>query len=245
MARNLTSAVKTELAATNCRIGYFLEINFDTTPVRLSSTMHDVSWDSKTWQGNGWFHGSDSVVEDEDLDTDELTVYLSGVNSTLISAFLTDSSANNTGKLYLVFFDSSWSVVADPYLLFDGYLDEVEISEESDDTSIEVSFESRLAILDKASDIRWTHNFQQTRFSGDDGFNYVQSLEDWDGYWGREKGKKKKKNDAKQDRENKKKKKKKGKKKKSQENKKKRRANRRKRGHRRRARQGKRKKNKR
>jgi hypothetical protein len=237
MTRGLTTTIKSELAASHVRIGYFFEIVFDTTPIRLSSTFHNVSWDSKTWLGNGWFHGADSIVEDEDLDVNELTIYLSGVNPSLLSAFLTDSSASNTGALYLVFFDSTWTPKADPYLLFEGNLNEVTFSEESDNTSIEVSFEDKLSKLDKASDVRWTHNFQQTRYSGDNGFNYVQSLEDWDGYWGTKKGNKKTKKDAKQDR-NTNKKKKKNTTKSSEANKRKRRQTRQDLGGRKRARAG-------
>lgn len=158
--------------------------------------MHNISWDSKTWLGNGWFHGRDSIVEDTDLDADKLSIFLSGVNSSLISAVLSDTSADNTGSLYLVFFDSDWDVIADPYLLFTGNIDAIEISEQSKDTNIEIAWESALSVLDKASNIRWTDKFQQTRFSGDKGFEFVQKLqEDGELYWGKKKTKTPKKKD--------------------------------------------------
>jgi len=200
MARGLHANTITELSEPDVRIGYFLSIGFD-TPLYLSSLRHDKDWDSKTWLGNGMFHGADSIDEDQDLGVDELSVFLSGVDSTILSAFMNYSEADVVGQIYLVFFDENWAVVADPYLLFEGLLDEVEISEEADDTSIEVSFQNRLSQLDRASDIRWNHNNQIDRFAGDLGFDYVQALVDYDGYWGKNKLSKKEGKDAKEERE--------------------------------------------
>ena len=193
MSRDLTAAMVAALSADTLRLGYFFEFVMDSATIRLSSTRRDISWNGYTWQGNGWFHGEESLEEDIDADPGTMTIKLTGIPALLLSSLLSDTSSDNSGKIYLVCFDAAGAVVADPYPMFTGLLDDIEISEGAERSDIRVSFVNRLTLLEKTSGFRFTAAAQRSRYGDDAGFDYVASLADWDGRWGANQKKPKKK----------------------------------------------------
>lgn len=185
------------------RLGYFFEMETDSDTIYLSSLRRDVSWDGHTWLGNGWFLGTESVEEDVDISPESLTIRLTGIPAALISILLQSISAANAGTLYLVCFDADWAVVSNPYQVFTGKLDEVEIIEGPNRSDVSISYIDDLYLLTNSSGIRYTQGNQQLRYSTDVGFDFVQTLGDRSLRWGgaenkeirkeKRKGKKKKK----------------------------------------------------
>lgn len=184
MGRTLTSDVITALTSSVVRPFYLFEAEFASTTLRLASTAFDISWDSKTWEGNGWFRGTGSIRETKDTEASGVEVALTGIPQTIVSLLLSDSRQNKTGSIYLGFFNSDLSIIADPFILWSGGLDIPRLEDTPDTCTVVLSYESELARLRKPLSLRYTDAAQKHLFPGDKGFSFVAKLANWKAYWG-------------------------------------------------------------
>ena len=194
MTRDLTGDFITALASEHVDIAYFFEGEFQSSTIRLWSGFGDITWDSKTWYGNGWFQGVGGIGESSDIKATNIDISLAGVPSSVISLVLNEASQNRPGKLWLGFLDDSGDVIADPYLAFEGKYDSAEINDGSDGAEVSLTYETELIELEKAEERRYTDVCQKGIYPTDKGLEYVTAMTDWDGFWGiPEKSSKKKK----------------------------------------------------
>ena len=80
--------------------------------------------------------------------------------------------------------DNRTQIVDTPYKLFSGYVDTMSIIETGNESSIQVSVESKLISLERAKDRRYTDRDQKELFSGDKGLEFVDDLQDKEIIWG-------------------------------------------------------------
>ncbi len=184
MTRTLTTAAKNALDDILIRPFYLFYVEFEGTTLRLFSGDRDLFYGGYSWLGNGWFRGLSSIRETGDIQSTGLDITLSGVPDTMLSLVLTYARQNLPGRLYLGVFDSSYSVIADPILLYEGGFDVAKISRSIGDLTIALSFESNLASLRRKREIRFTDQQQKLWYPSDKGFEYVDSLAEWTGFWG-------------------------------------------------------------
>lgn len=152
--------------------------------LRLWNGIGDLSWDSKTWLGNGWFHGVTPAVEDEEINASNMEVLLAGVPSSTISAILGSFRQGASGKLWIGFIDSA-GLVVDPYLQFVGKLDTAEVRETVEQPMLTVTYESELVEMERPKEFRFNHETQRYFYPEDRGFEYVQRLQETPIFWGR------------------------------------------------------------
>lgn len=69
--------------------------------------------------------------------------------------------------------------------IFSGYMDQMNISEGADTSTIELTVENKLIDLERARVARFTSAYQKSVYSGDRGLNFVESLQDKEISWGR------------------------------------------------------------
>lgn len=69
--------------------------------------------------------------------------------------------------------------------IFSGYMDQMNISEGADTSTIELTVENKLIDLERARVARFTSAYQKSVYSGDRGLNFVESLQDKQISWGR------------------------------------------------------------
>src|SRR3546814_10063587 len=91
-------------------------------------------------------------------------------------------------KLWLGAMDSSGSVIADPYLVFEGLTDVAEIDEGGETATISISADNRLIDLERPRTRRYTQEAQQIDDATDLGFEFVPSLQDVEILFGRGQG---------------------------------------------------------
>lgn len=189
MARNLTAGFITEATAATNRPFVMFEGVFASSTLRLWNGYGDLSWNSQTWLGNGWFQGLEGGEETTEVEAMDMSVVLSGISSSVISLVLGDQKQGANGNLYIGFLTSAGAVVADPYLWWKGQYSHAELSEAGDVTTVKLLYESRLVDMDRPREGRWTHDAQQDLFPGDLGFQYVVASANWHGQWGGQKQK--------------------------------------------------------
>lgn len=184
MSRDLTSGMVSAFTAGTVRPRLLFEGVFRTEQINLWTGYGDLSWDSKTWLGNGWLTGISDIVENGEIEATSLDVILSGVPLALISLILTEQSHSSRGSLWVACMDSSDAVIADPYFLFDGALSAPRVDDSPEASQLVLTYEDDLVMLQRSSELRYTTETQQSIFSGDLGFEFVASLVNWTGFWG-------------------------------------------------------------
>ena len=184
MARNLTAALNTEFKSDSFKMVFFLKSVWSSGTTYVWTGYDDISWDGQTWAGVGHFLGTSPIEETQDIRAVGAAFSLSGIPASLISLALADARQGNEVSLWIGALDDSGAVVADPYKVFSGLMDVPSIQEDGDSSTITIQVENRLIELSRPRPVRYTDRFQQHRFSGDLGFEYVAALQNQIINWG-------------------------------------------------------------
>lgn len=182
--RDLTGAVVTAITDGVVRPAIFYEGVFDGGTTRLWSGLGPIVWNSLTWTGAGSLAGVSAIEETAGLDARGVQVSLSGIPSDIVALALGEARLGLRGKLWIGLLTEAGAVIADPALAFDGVLDVPTMEDAGETASIAISYESRLIDLNRPREWRRTHESQRKFDSADRFFEYVASLQEWNGIWG-------------------------------------------------------------
>jgi len=69
--------------------------------------------------------------------------------------------------------------------IFKGYMDQMNIEEGAETSTVALSMESKLIDLERSRVLRYTDANQKSRFPTDRGFEFVEDLQDKQFNWGR------------------------------------------------------------
>ena len=69
--------------------------------------------------------------------------------------------------------------------VFSGYMDQMNIEETGETSTVELSIENKLLSLEKPRIARYTSAYQKSLYSGDKGLDFVEDLQDKEIVWGR------------------------------------------------------------
>lgn len=179
-----------EALSVDIRPAYFAELLFD-VPLFLWSGLNNISWSGHTWLGNGWIEAFSSIQETDEVRATGMDLTLSGVPDSLLAIILNNARQANTANLYFASLTNAGQIVSDPILIFHGKYDFAEITDSVDESRVILKYETDLIKLDRRPEYRYLPESQKTLFPNetDRGFDYVSSIEDWSGYWGRVAGK--------------------------------------------------------
>jgi len=180
MSRTIPAAILTALGQTNVAPFYAVEFDFDTAPVRFWTGYGDRTIDGETYLGAGSLIGISGLEEISDLSAKSATISLSGVPSELVSLALQEPYQNRGCRILFGVTD-----VSDFVEVFGGFMDTMNIEDSGDTSTITLTVESKLVQLERAKERRYTHESQQSRYSGDTFFSYVSDLQDKEVVWGR------------------------------------------------------------
>lgn len=185
MTRTLTGATLTEIQATAKRPVIFFEMDLlGGAQVFMWSGLGSIVWNGQTWLGVGNLGAVANIVESTDTIAQGVQVSLSGVPSALIADALAQVQRGLAGKLYLGFMDANGNIVVDPVLAFSGRLDQPEIDKDPSTPVINITYANRLAALERPLERRLDSQDQQIDYPGDKGFDFVPSIQQWNGKWG-------------------------------------------------------------
>jgi hypothetical protein len=185
MSRSLTAPMEAAtLAPVICPI-LLVEALFDSGTVRMWSGFGDLSWGG-TWIGAGNLLGIGDVTEASELRATGLDVSLSGIPSEMLALALSEPYQDREARVYLGVFDTNTgALLADPYLVFGGRMDVMQIEDGGQSAKISISVESKLIDLERGRERRWEDADQTAFFPGDRFFKFVQSVQDVTLTWGR------------------------------------------------------------
>lgn len=165
---------------------FLLELELVDEIIYLTDWAVDLTWSGHTYLANGWFVDLKEVAETTDNREQQIEIILTGAPEEINAITFLNVKQNKHGRVRLGILDTSYNLIGDPYLIYEGRFDYPEIEDSDEQTRITLHYSSRFADLDKPKNIRYTNESQQQMFPGDRGFEYVASLvAEWNGFWGR------------------------------------------------------------
>tara|TARA_R100001086_G_scaffold218452_1_gene135160 strand:- start:3779 stop:4345 length:567 start_codon:yes stop_codon:yes gene_type:complete len=175
MARGLTTAVKNELATQNIMPVYLITIGFP-TPINITNHSHDltssVSGSSVTYLAQGHLIKINNINETSTPSKNTLRIVLSGVDQTYVSIVLNTSVIGDTVRIYKGYLDSSNALIADPFLIYYGTVDQVGVTDSSTTATVGLSVTSHWGAFEKRSGRTTSDNSQRRFFSTDKGMEF-------------------------------------------------------------------------
>ncbi len=184
MSRSLTTALKNDTQAASLAPVFFAFFDFQAGAVRVWSGVGDKVWGGNTYNGLGTLGTMSPIEESADLRANGVSFQLSGVPATLIATVLGDNYQGRDVKLWFGTMDATDAVVADPYQIFSGRMDSLEIDDGTETATIRVHAESRMIDLRRNNERRYTHEDQQIDFPGDEALAFMPTAQTTPFVWG-------------------------------------------------------------
>ena len=183
MVKTLTTNNSNVLNDEVVRPVYFLKFEFPSGNVYLNSTDRNITWGGNSYLGAGTIGTVSDIEETSELQANGIKLQLSGIPSTYVSIALTSEYQGSPATEYLGFFNSTYGLVDDPFIIFVGKVDTMAISL-SDTATIELEIENRLVDWERPRISRFTNEEQQNLYSGDKGLEFVDSVAEKELFWG-------------------------------------------------------------
>jgi hypothetical protein len=183
--REFSEAFEAALADEQLRPVVIFEGQFATGFVRLWSGVGSLEWNGETFAGAGSLLGLGTIDETREVVAGGTAISLSGIDPGLVQACIEEARQGLPGRVWIGLLALDGQLIADPVLAFSGRLDVPELSDDQQECTITISYESRLIDLTVARTWRYTHESQQTLHPGDRAFEYVTSIQDKEITWGR------------------------------------------------------------
>jgi len=184
MARSLTAGMVTEVTAESLHPFVAVEIVFEDATSRAWSGHGTITIDGDIYTGVGNFGEISAINETTENKAVGVELKLSGIPTDLIATALGEKYQGNACVIYLGALDENRAVVVDPYKIFSGKIDSMNISEGDESAIITVTAESRMIDMTRARVRRYTPEDQKIDYPTDKGLDYVGSLQDKQITWG-------------------------------------------------------------
>ena len=185
MSRNITNALDTEFNTNSIKPFYAITLDFETDVIRLWTGTGTITFGGVSYVGGGNILSVSSATETGQIQANGSTVTLSGIPSDLISAALNFNYQSRDATIHFGALDSNNAVIADPFIIFKGFMDVMTITDDAESATINLTVENRLIRLESSKIRRFTSEDQKIDFPDDLGLDLVADLQDKEIVWGR------------------------------------------------------------
>jgi len=196
------------LSAAEIQPFFAVELFFDTTTLRMWTGLGDLVIEGTVYTGTGQLLQLSEISETAEIAATGANLTLSGIPSELLSLALSEPYQGRLCKIYFGAIDANRVYLTDEagdYILaedtsridisagdpdgivevFSGYMDQMNIEEGPETSTIAMSVESKLIDLERSRIRRYTDQSQKARYPNDRGFEFVEDLQDKQFNWGR------------------------------------------------------------
>jgi hypothetical protein len=182
MSRDIATVITNALDDEVMQPFFAIDLEFDSGTLRFWTGVGDKTINGQTYIGAGAFLGISDIEETAEIAAAGMTLTLSGIPSELLSLALTEPYQNRRCLIYFGIAGSEASMA----ILFTGTMDRMDIEEGPETSTISLAVENRLLDLERIRVRRFTNSDQQSRFPGDRGFEFVETIQDREIFWGRQ-----------------------------------------------------------
>jgi len=185
MSRDLTATTISSISDDVVYPFFAVELLFDgENTLRMWTGVGTLTLvDGTEWFGTGGLLNVSAVEETAEMAVKGATLTLSGVPSEILSLALSEPYQ---GRVCNIYFGVTGEDVFNQ--LFSGYMDQMNIVDGGETSTIELMVENRLIDLERARVSRFTSGYQKSVYPGDLGLDFVEDLQDKDIVWGRSSG---------------------------------------------------------
>jgi hypothetical protein len=184
MARSLSSALNDQIIAAQLRPFMAVEIEFDSGTSRAWSGYGTITLDGNQYYGTGTLGSISAVSESTENKAAGISISLSGIPDDLVALALSEQYQGNETRVYLGAMNHLNVPFGDPYLLFKGRIDTMQIGESPETATINLTVENRMIDLERARVRRYTPEDQKLDYPNDKGLDFVASIQDTEVTWG-------------------------------------------------------------
>lgn len=184
MTRSLESAMQSAVVADLVRPIVLVQCAFDSGALNLWTGIGNLTVGGVTYVGAGGLLSVGEMKESSDLAANGITITLEGVTSPLITKARDENYQGRQLQVLLGATDASNGVIADPVVIFSGFMDTMTINETGETASITVTVENRLIEFEKTRVRRYTAEDQRIDFPDDRGLEFVAELAEKEIMWG-------------------------------------------------------------
>ena len=185
MSRSLTSGMQSAVTADLVRPILLVQCAFDSGNLNLWNGIGDLTVDSVDYVGAGTLLSVGEISETSELAANGLNVALSGVTEPLISKARDEDYQGRELKVLMGAMDDSNSVIADPVIIFSGFMDTMVINDGAETATIQVTVENRLIEFERNRVRRYTAEDQKIDYPNDKGLEFVAEIAEKEITWGR------------------------------------------------------------
>jgi len=164
-------------------------MNFDsgetTSNLNIWTGLGDLTFESVSYTGLGDLLSISPVEETSDISAKGISVSLTGIKDQFLDVALTHEYQGRPITVRLGAFDDTGSLIADPAIIFSGFMDTMIIAESGEYSTITVSAENKLIAFERTRVRRYTAEDQKIDYPTDKGFEFVASIVEKEILWGR------------------------------------------------------------
>lgn len=184
MSRNLTAAVISAMQSAQVTPVIFVQAAFASGTIYVWSGIGTITWNSQAWVGVGKLGKISPIQETTRNQAKGVTLELSGIPSDILTDVLTEVRPQYQCFIWVGYLDAIGNVIANPETRFAGRMDVVRLTEGGSTATIQINVESKLIDLNRARERHYTHQDQQIDYPGDNGFIYVNGIQELAILWG-------------------------------------------------------------
>ncbi len=181
--RDLSTSVSSNLEDTVVYPFFAVELLFDSNPLRLWTGVGELILNGDTYTGTSTLLQISTIEETSEIAVRGATLTLSGIPSSVISLALQTPYQGRVCTINFGMF--AGGTASDVTQVFAGYMDEMNIDEGPETSTIELKVENKLIDLERARVRRYTSGYQKSVYPNDKGLDFVESLQDKEIVWGR------------------------------------------------------------
>ena len=189
MSRTLTSGMLGVTTADIVRPAYFVRMIFDSgespNVLNIWNGIGDLAYGGNTYTGTGDLLSISQITETADIQASGINVSLAGVKSSLIVIAKDHDYQGRPLTVSLGAFDASGSLIADPVIVFSGFMDTMTIAESGQYSTISIAVENKLISFERSKVRRYTAEDQKIDHPTDKGFEFVTAIVQKEIIWGR------------------------------------------------------------
>ncbi len=185
MSRTLTSAMQNATTADLVRPIFLVQMAFPTANLNMWSGIGDLTVGGVDYIGAGNLLSVGDISESTELQANGIRLSLSGISGPLITKARDEDYQGRELTILLGAMDSSNSMIADPVVMFSGFMDTMTINDAGETAIISVTAENRLIEFEKTRVRRYTAEDQKIDFPNDKGLEYVAEMAEKEIVWGR------------------------------------------------------------
>lgn len=184
MSRNTTTQQNTALAQSNASLVMFVEMLFDSAPLRVCSAGYDITWNAFVWQGLGQLGTIEPIIESESQQVTGLSFTITGVPSAYLALAYNEKYQGRIVNVYVGMFAlPNYTLVDAPILEWSGKLDTMNSAERDGYAAIRVTAESELFDFERPNVQYLSNEEQQRLYPGDKGLEYMAKVPDMPVIW--------------------------------------------------------------